>query len=410
MKLSILNKIYSFFVKKPIYFYFFIFFVILFIFFLIKFTIKPGTKKLFEDFFVKNKNVLSDVDVLDNLSTCNTSDSVEFYKYKDIDKNFEKNNKFGLYIYAEYLDYLEIAQNLVNSNGGEWGYVLIPYNVKDRDTKKWEEVFSRLNQKKLIPVIQLWDVDVSMYKSQTKNSAQFLNKLVWPIRPKYISVYNEVNDSNFWYGYVDPKEYAEILNYTIDTFKQENEDFFIMNGAFNVSASDNNVSMDSFKFMNLMNNHIPGIFNKLDGWASHSYPQPNFSGSPYDTGRWSIRAYIDELNYLKNTLNVQKDLPVFITETGWAHAEGENYDSSFYPVAKIADFFKIAYQEYWLKDSRVRAVMPFTVRYKAPYDHFSWINKDGVSYLHYEVLKSLPKVKGEPPILEKESFNFTYCE
>lgn len=365
-------------------------------------------------FYVKVKNI-DGVGVVQGVKNsiftkdCVVTDTIEYVYYEDKKDNWD-NNKFGIYVYAENKDFFELAQQLVNSNGGDWGYVLIPYNVKDRDYDKWGRVFEQLNNKHLIPVIQLWDIDVNDYKKQTKESAKFLNSFVWPIRERYISAYNEVNDANFWYGYVNPEEYAKILNYTIDTYKKENPEFFIMNGALNVSAEDNTISMDAFKYMNRMNKEVPGIFNRLDGWASHSYPQPNFTGSPYSTGRFSIKAYDTELNYLKNELKVEKNLPVFITETGWAHAEGKNYNYTYLPVNKVAEFTKIAFEKIWLKDDRVKAVMPFTIKYDAPFDHFSWVNEDKVPYAHYDEIKAMPKTKGNPPKLVTEKFEVKTCE
>ncbi len=348
-------------------------------------------------------------DTWDEEELCTTIQNIEYVYYTHDNPLWQENNKFGLYIYAEEKDFFEIAQKLVNSNGGEWGYVLIPYSVKDYDTKKWARVFDQLISKKLIPVIQLWNVDVDNYQEETRKSAEFLNKFIWPIKFRYISVYNEPNDNKFWYGKADGTEYARILDYTIRIFKEVNSDFYMLNGAFNVSASNDGESTDSFIFMKNMNIAVPGIFEKLDGWASHPYPQPNFSGSPYATGRWSIRAYEDELRFLKEEIGLEKDLPVFITETGWAHAEGEKYNSSFPTVEKIAEYFKIAFGEIWLKDDRVRAVMPFTIRYDPPFDHFSWVNKDKVPYYHYDVLKKVEKVKGKPPVLSTGNIEIYNC-
>lgn len=341
---------------------------------------------------------------------CASRTNINYTYYLQTDKFWKKNNKFGLYIYAEESRMFEIAQKLVNSNGGEWGYVLIPYNVKDTDYEKWARAFEQLKNKKLIPIIQLWDVNTSDYKKQTQKASKFLNGFVWPIKYRYVSVYNETNDSKFWYGSVDPEEYAKILEYTINTFKKENEDFFMLNGAFNVTAFSDDLHMDAFTYMEKMNHKVPGIFEKLDGWASHPYPQPNFSGDPNISGRWGIRAYEEELKFLKENLGVKKDLPVFITETGWAHAEGAVYNPSYLPVKEVAENLKTAYEDYWLKDERVRAITPFTIKYNPPFDHFSWVNQDNVPYLHYEVIKSLPKVKGEPPYLQQEVFNEEGCE
>ncbi|MFA6981842.1 MAG: hypothetical protein WC243_02380 [Patescibacteria group bacterium] len=341
---------------------------------------------------------------------CDTKNSVGFYTYKEVSEDERKNNKFGIYIYAEQKEFFELAQNLVNSNGGDWGYVLIPYNIRDYDRAKWQGVFESLNNKHLIPIIQLWDVDPDNYKKDTKRAAEFLSGFAWPVKQRYISAYNETNDAKFWRGEVDPAGYAKVLDYTIDTFMDENENFFIMNGAFNVSAPTDNTHMESFTYMYYMNKEVPGIFEQLDGWASHPYPQPNFAGSPSDKGRWSIRAYEDELEYLEDTLDVKKDLPVFITETGWAHAEGQDYNASFLTVSTIADYFELAFEDVWLKDDRVQAVIPFTIWYEPPFDHFSWINKDDVPYLHFEAIKEMDKISGTPESLILQETNTAGCE
>ena len=342
---------------------------------------------------------------LDRLSSteisgdCSEVQEVEYYTYSGNDPLWNENNKFGIYIYAEVDEFFDRAEELVNSGKGDWGYVLIPYNVKDKSFEKWNNVFKKLNDKHLIPVFQLHDVDPDDYKDQTEEAAAFLNRFIWPIRYRYISAYNEPNDRKFWYGKIDPEEYAKILDYTIGVFKEENPDFFMMNGAFNVTAPSDYNHMDSLEYMRRMEVAEPGIFKKLDGWASHSYPQPNFSGDPYNEGRWSIKAYETELSYLKKVLKIGKDLPVFLTETGWAHAEGADYNSSYLPVDTVSEYFEKAYEDVWLKDKRIRAVMPFTIKYDPPFDHFSWLNADNVPYKHFDVIRDMKKETGKPPVL-----------
>ena len=322
----------------------------------------------------------------------------------NIQKNIGyQNNKVGLYIYAEVGEFTDLAAEMVNSNGGEWGYVLIPYNVKDYNETRWGQLFDRLAEKKLIPIVQLWDLDFNEQgkrDEQIKDSARFLNKLKWPIKQRYISVYNETNDKNFWRGTINPEEYAQVLDETIDAFKEQSGDFFMLNGAFNSSARTGNDTLDEETYLIRMNKKIPDIFKKLDGWASHPYPQPNFSGSPKATGRDSIRAYEWELNILNKRFGV-KDLPVFITETGWAHKESEadtNGESVAYRLNQyqVADNFKYAFEEVWLKDDRVVAVTPFTIRYNPPHDHFSWVTVNNNPYAQFEAIKNIKKVKGKP--------------
>jgi len=341
---------------------------------------------------------------------CNQFSSIEYMSYPNYSSFTKPNNKFGIYIYAEEERFFKLAEKLVNSNGGDWGYVLIPYNVKDRDYTKWKRVFTNLNSKHLIPIIQLWDIDTAKYKNDTKESASFLNSFLWPVKERYIGVYNEPNDDKFWKGNANAKSYAQILSYTIDIFKQENPNFFILNGALNASAPNGGGYINPLLFLYQINQEIPGIFEKLDGWASHPYPQPNFSGSPYDTGLWSIKAYESELTYLKNTLGLKKNFPVFITETGWAHAEGNPYNGSYFNAQTVAQNYKTAFEEVWLKDDKVRAVTPFTILYNPPYDHFSWINSDGVPYDQYEIVKNIKKVEGEPASLQKTRMQISNCQ
>lgn len=342
--------------------------------------------------------------------TCLDRTFLHYKAYRSEDLSWTPNNIFGIYVYAEDEDYLELAQNLVNSKGGEWGYVLIPYNVKDRDFSKWNRVFQQLNSKKLVPIIQLWDVDLENVEKQTKEAAEFLNGFQWPIRDRYIVAYNEPNDSAFWYGNANPEQYARVLDTTITIFKEVNRSFFMMNAGFNTSAANTLTQIDAFDFMKRMDKEIPGIFDKLDGWSSHSYPQPNFSGNPHNVGRWSISAYATELDFLSRVLNVDKQLPVFITETGWAHAEGKVYNSSYLTAEEILKNFEIAYKEIWAKDPRVRAAIAFTLWYPPPYDHFAWVNQDKVPYVHYEGVKKLKKVAGRPPTLVNKGVYIDVCE
>lgn len=328
-----------------------------------------------------------------------------------------QNNKVGIYIYAEVNDFVKLADELVNSNGGEWGYVLIPYNVKDYNSDRWGKLFQRLSEKKLIPIIQLWDLDLDVDKvdGQIQKSAEFLDSLQWPIQNRYVSVYNEPNDSKFWKGKTNPEEYAIILEKTINTFKALDSDFFMMNGAMNASARSGGDYIDAREFMRRMNNQVPGIFNRLDGWASHPYPQPNFSGSPSATGRDSIRAYEWELNILKNDFKVDiSDLPVFITETGWTHRESEFEDgnSNGYKFNKyqVADNMKYAFEKVWLPDDRVVAITPFTIRYGKPFDHFSWVTTNNGPYPQFEAVQSIKKVKGNPPVVSYYPRKILQCK
>lgn len=319
-----------------------------------------------------------------------------------------QNNKFGIYVYPDNLEFFDKAKELVNSNGGDWGYVLIPYNVKDYDRSKWQKVFERLNKDHLIPIIQLYDIETteqSKINEQIKKSSEFLNTLKWPIKNRYISVYNEMNDANFWKGEIDPAQYADILHKTYKTLKSLNGDFFVLNGAFNSSARTGGTYLDTKTYMLQMDKKVPGIFLLLDGWASHSYPQPNFSGPVAKSGRDSIKAYEWELQILKDEFDVDIDsMPIFITETGWAHKESEdsNGNSENYTLTQdqVAQNFIDAYKDIWLADNRIVAVTPFTIWFAPPNDNFAWIKSDMSPYPQFEQIKQLKKTAGKPPVIK----------
>src|SRR5207245_3843448 len=49
------------------------------------------------------------------------------------------NNKIGVHIL--FPNELPDAVKLINSNGGDWGYVTIPIQSGDRDIEKWQHFF-----------------------------------------------------------------------------------------------------------------------------------------------------------------------------------------------------------------------------------------------------------------------------
>ena len=312
---------------------------------------------------------------------------------EDLSPFFGLNNKFGIYIFSD-VNEINLASNLVNSNGGDWGYVLMPYYVRDYNKGRWQEVFRNLCQKHLVPIIQLTSLEETPTAEDIFKSAQFLNSLYWPAKTKIISAYNETNDKKFWGGKIDPKYYSQVLNSTIETFKGLDPNFFILNGAFNASARSGPDYLDEKEYLVEMNREVPGIFAKLDGWASHPYPQPDFKGDLDTDGRDGIRAYSWEIDLLRNLFDV-KNLPVFITETGWAHEEGETIQPSYLKAEVVAELLRKAYEEVWLPDERVVAVTPFILKMKEA-DNFSWIDSSGNPYPQFEVVKEMEKLPGFP--------------
>jgi hypothetical protein len=307
------------------------------------------------------------------------------------------NNPFGIHIIDE--NDLNDAHNLVNSSGGDWGYVTIVIREDERNAKRWQEVFDRMRRLHLIPIIRLATKQEDHGWSKPKieeinNWVAFLNNLNWVVKNRYVIIGNEPNHASEWGGEINPEEYADYLATFSEKLKYESQDFYILNAALDASAPNNSVHMTETDFIKGMLNANPIIFDYVDGWNSHSYPNPDFSGSESASGQGSIRTFEWELNYIK-TLGVDKNLPVFITETGWAHnMDGTN--NGYQDTAEISEKLKTAYESAW-KNDQIVAITPFVLNYQSPpFDKFSWKNADGSFYDFYYDIRNLEKPKGEP--------------
>lgn len=308
------------------------------------------------------------------------------------------NNKVGIHIIDQ--SNIADAKRLINSTNGDWGYVTIVIPQNDRDKSKWQEIFDSLRRSHLIPIVRLathveGDSWAKAKTEDAKSWADFLNSLNWVTKNRYVILFNEPNHAKEWGGELNPREYAKVLNEYTKELKNKSDEFYILPAGLDASAPNGKETMDEELFIEYMNLEVPGVFNIVDGWSSHSYPNPNFSSSPYQTDRKSIRGYEWELETLKKH-GLTKNLPVFITETGWAHEESVSRNTSFLDTNTVADYFQYAYQNVW-NDSRIVAVTPFVLNYpQPPFDMFSWTKADNTFYPQYFKILELPKVKGEP--------------
>lgn len=314
------------------------------------------------------------------------------------------NNKFGIHI--THSEDLTEAANLVNSNGGNWGYVTVVIQDNDRSQDKWQHFFDLAREKHLIPLVRLATrPEGELWQKPSLDSlpswADFLDSLNWPIKNRYVVIYNEPNHTKEWGGEVNPKEYAKILDKAITVLKQKNSDFLVLNAGFDQAAPNSSTTMDEARFLREVNFESPGIFTRLDGWVSHAYPNHGFIGKPWETGRASVKGYEWELELLKN-LGVDKNLSVFITETGWPYKNEKIKNEKFYKKEVTAEFIKQAFENVWLPDKKVTAVTPFILNYPfPPFNNFSWLNEEGNPCPQFETIKGLSKTKGEPVQEEK---------
>lgn len=304
------------------------------------------------------------------------------------------NNKFGINSLSPEAEVKEVA-DLVNTNG-DWGWVVIVIGKNERDQGRWQTVFNSLLENHLTPIVRLATSTDSQGNWQQPTSedakiwADFLGNLSWPTKNHYVQVYNEVNRKSEWGGQVDAANYAKELNNTIDALKAKSDDFFVLNAPLDLSANTSQSSLDAAVFFQTMETAVPGIFNKLDGWASHSYPNPDFSASPLKSGRTGINGYKWELDQI-NTY-AKKNLPVFITETGWRNSSSQVGGLT---ESDIANYYKTAFDKVW-NDSQVVAVAPFVFNYpQSLFKAFSF-NEDGNCLEFCLAIKDFLKIKGQP--------------
>lgn len=286
------------------------------------------------------------------------------------------NNRYGVHI----LEPGEITQaaNLVNSSGGDWGYVTVPIRSDDRDRDKWTEFFTKAGKLHIIPLVRLATYpDGGTWVRPTPydlvDFANFLADMPWPTANRYIILFNEPNHSKEWGGEVDPKQYANLLVDAKDIFKSRSADFFLLSAGLDMSAPTNNTSLEALEFYRRMS---AGWLQAIDGLSFHAYPNPGFSAPITSKSRYGLTSYKYELKNLKITK------PVFITETGSINP------SNFYPQA-----FTV------FTDTQITAITPFLLQAGAgEFTRFSLLNTPA-----YLAIQNLTKISGSPLLTSNPS-------
>lgn len=308
-------------------------------------------------------------------------------------------NIFGLHL-TQASDVTKV-NGIINSSGGNWGWVTLVIRSDQLDTQLWQDFFNNCRKYHLIPILRLAStMDGNNWKrpdiSEIDTITNFLNSLVWPTKTRHIILFNEINHASEWGGEVDVKGFADLAIYTIDKLKSTSSDFYVLSSALDLASpekppqykSAENVYREIFLYR-------PEYFTKIDALASHSYPNHGYVGTPKDTGQHSILGYRWELEYLKK-IGITKPLPVFITETGWPHREGET-PNNYYYTAKTASAFLATALEKWQLDKNIIAITPFIFNYPhPPFDHFSWLDTNENIYPEYQTIIDLAKGQNNP--------------
>lgn len=320
---------------------------------------------------------------------------------------------------------------------GEWGFVTQLVRADDLDAAKWQIFMDLCAELKLTPILRLatvfdrqnqwWEApprDANRsYQAIARQYADFVKALRWPTELHYITVGNEPNHGNEWGGRPDPEAYARFLMDVAEALHAADPAARVLNAGFDPYTPhtgsqpfmDGQYYMDSESFMDGMVTAYRDVFTVIDAWASHAYP-PGLSAPP-----WEQTYQIDRINDAVNLRHVDPPagihnrgvngyewelwklstymigaLPVFITETGWRHAERANPNAldrgeTLPDAATAAIYFDLAlrgnngrYADMpetgwtpWLNDARVVAITPFAFDgLPAEWGHTNWLVLD----------------------------------
>ncbi len=321
---------------------------------------------------------------------------------------YGQDNIFGLHL-TQFSD-LQSASGIINSSNGDWGWATIVIRLDLMDKNAWQNFFDQCRQQHIIPIVRIATImDQDSWRrpqnSEMDQIASFLNSLNWPTQTQHVILFNEINHASEWGGEVDINSYVDSFVYTAQKLKSLNPNFFILGPGLDLASPEKVPEFKSAQNVyQEIYNYNPEYFNLIDGLASHSYPNHGYVGKPSDSGQHSIRGYQWELQYIKS-LGIDKNYPVFITETGWPHRQGIKNNNGFYTATTTADLLTKAY-EIWSKDPNIKAVTPFIYNYPyEPFDHFSWVDKSETLYPEYQVLVDMIKPKNTPSQITSYQLN-----
>ena len=301
--------------------------------------------------------------------------------------NVNAANIFGLHL-SDTSDITKAA-SIINSNNGDWGYATIVIRSDLLNTQMWQEFFNKCRELHITPIIRLSTILENDHWKKPEYSdidtmVTFLNSLNWPQQKQIITLFNEPNHGSEWGGEVDVKNFVDISSYTAQKLKKLNPNFYILSTGLDLAAPSKLPDFESAtNFYQQIIAYKPDYFDNIDALAHHYYPSN------------SSRNYLYELNLIKN-LGIKKELPVYITETGFNNK-------------KTAGKILINNLNTWSRDKRIIAVTPFIFNYPySPFEQFSWLDKVGNLNFEFKKVADLPKQKNIVEQLNSYKVIFTH--
>lgn len=302
-----------------------------------------------------------------------------------------RNNIFGLNVARLSQErYIWATSDLVNANGGDWGYITVVWTAEDRDNRNADlnlQVFLdrcfTFHVQPIIRVATRYDPKTDSWTRPDPDEPAkwraYFERANWPTRRVWVIAGNEPNLGREWGGAVDGGDYARYLGRFLDAFEGSDR-FKVVNAPLDASNGTEQPKMqDAYEFLTDMERAVPSVFERLGAWASNPYRV--ISGG--DDLRYTHRAYEAELAF------IGRDMPVLITEAGHLETGDE---------LEIARFYRESF-EHWSTDPRIVAVTPlFWHPDRGEYWMFELDGRGAMTYRSptYQMLRTLPRVAGSP--------------
>lgn len=273
----------------------------------------------------------------------------------------------------------------------------------------WKNSIADAYARDLIPVIRMappWgDRNVrNMGESPTsyKALAQAYKAVIadlpkradWPL---YVQVHNEPNLCYEWVcssgsltAQQTAAEYAALLRDAADALHSLGDTRIkVLNGALapggvnscDCATQNGPPGTLAATFLGYMKNAVPGVFDKIDAFASHSYPSKGEG--------WGFFCPASEANpglkYFEKELAAigKPNMKVLVTETGWT-IQHESYNWS---RDQVADFTVDALKSVWLTHPSILGITPFILR-DSSWDKFGWVQTNGTPYPVYTKVRA----------------------
>ncbi|HYU19087.1 MAG TPA: hypothetical protein VEQ11_10350 [Chloroflexota bacterium] len=295
---------------------------------------------------------------------------------------------------------------------GHGGYVVQLIRSNDLRPEVWQPYFDSVAREGLVPIVRLatykdlphqwWvapepDPGEKSYRSEADRFRRFFDAIVWRAERVVVTIGNEPNRPDEWGGAADPAAYARYLRDVAQAMRRVSSVRpVVLNAALDGFAPSRDgpggASFDAERFLQGMLAEVPDCLELVDGWAAHAYPLGPFGEPP---GRQEFRiddvrpeatprsapapglpnrgvnSYAWELWKL-GQLGLGRELPVYITETGWRHVQSQvaaSLDVSGATVEdeRFADYVSLAFDgpgigwTPWNVDPRVKAVALFAL-------------------------------------------------